>query len=178
MDVFAHVLWTAAAATVMRRKLGRPIHLGGAALWGVFPDLVSFTVPAALRVWWWLTGASRSLLPDAHAPHFEWVWGVYNCSHSLVAFAVFFGAVWLLLRHPVLEMFGWALHISIDIFTHRGWFATHFLWPALSFRFDGIPWETGWFLAANYATLTLVYLLLWRGRAAEACTQRRMRPSG
>ena len=171
MDIFAHVLWTAAAATVVRRKLAQPIHPGWAAFWGVFPDLVSFTVPAVLRVWWWLTGASRSLLPDGRGPHFDWVWGVYNFSHSAVIFAVFFGAVWLLVRHPVLEMLGWALHISIDMFTHRGWFATHFLWPASSFHFDGIPWETGWFLALNYATLTLVYLLLWRGRSVEAGRQ-------
>ncbi len=174
MDIFAHVLWTGAAVIVVQRKLDRPMHLSRAAFWGALPDLVSFTVPAVLRVWWWLSGTSKSLLPDARGPHFEWVWGLYNCSHSAVVFAVIFGAVWLLVRHPVLEMFGWALHISIDILTHRGWFATSFLWPVLSFRFDGIPWEKGWFLGVNYAALTLVYLLLWHGRAAQACSRHRM----
>ncbi len=164
MDIFAHVLWTGAAAAVVRRKLDRPLHLKRAALWGALPDLVTFTVPAVLRIWWWLSGASRSLLPDANAPRFEWAGGLYDCSHSALVFAVVFGAVWLLVRHPVLEISGWALHISVDIFTHRGWFATRFLWPVLSFRFDGIPWETGWFLAVNYAALTLVYWRLWRGR--------------
>jgi hypothetical protein len=178
MDIIAHALWTTAAATVVRRKLDRPINLGWAAFWGVFPDLISFTIPAVLRVWWRLTGASRSLLPEAHGPHFEWVWGLYNCSHSALVFAVFFGTAWLFARRPVLEMFGWFFHISIDIFTHRGWFATHFLWPVSSLSFDGIPWETGWFLVVNYAALTLVFLLLWRSRTARAWRTYRTHASG
>jgi len=169
MDIFAHALWTVAAATVVRRKLGRPIHLGWAAFWGVFPDLVSFTIPAVLKIWWRLTGASKTLLPEAHGPRFEWVWGLYNCSHSALVFAAFFGAACLLARRPVLEMFAWLFHISIDIFTHRGIFATHFLWPISSLHFDGIPWETGWFLALTYAALTLVSLMLWGSLTARAC---------
>jgi hypothetical protein len=178
MDIIAHALWTTAAATVVRRKLDRPIHLGWAAFWGVFPDLISFTIPAVLRVWWRLTGASNSLLPEAHGPHFEWVWGLYNCSHSALIFAVVFATVWLFARRPVLELSGWFFHISIDIFTHRGWFATQFLWPVSSLSFNGIPWETGWFLVVNYAALTLVFLLLWRTRTARARRKHRTPASG
>ena len=98
MDIIAHALWTTAAATAARRKVDRSIHLGRAALWGVFPDLVSFTIPAVLRIWWRPTGASKSLLPEANGPHFEWVWGVYNCSHSALVFALFFGIAWLFTR--------------------------------------------------------------------------------
>lgn len=162
MDIVAHALWTTAAATLVRRKVNRPIHLGWAAFWGVIPDLVSFTIPACLRIWWRLTGVTKSLLPTANGPHFEWVWGVYNCSHSALIFAMCFGAACLILRRTPIVMLGWLLHIGIDIFTHRGWFATHFLWPASEVHFDGIPWETGWLLLANYAALAATFALLWR----------------
>ena len=173
MDIVAHALWTSAAATAARRKLNRNIHLGWTACWGVFPDLVSFTIPAVLRLWWRLTGVSKSLLPDGHGPQFEWVWGVYNCFHSALVFGAFFGAAWLLARRPVPEMCGWGLHIVIDTFTHRGWFATQFLWPVSTIRFDGMPWETGWFLAVNYIGLTVVVLLLWGRRAHKTNRKRR-----
>jgi hypothetical protein len=176
MDIIAHALWTTALASGVRRRSRLPIHLGWAAFWGVFPDTISFTIPAVLRVWWRLTGASRSLLPEAHGPRFEWVWGLYNCSHSAVVFAAFFGTVWLFARRPVLEMLGWAFHILIDIFTHRGLFATHFLWPVSSLRFNGLPCETGWFLALNYAALALVFLLLWGIRGQEA-VKKSLRPA-
>jgi len=54
-------------------------------------------------------------LPDGSGPHFDWVWGLYNGTHSALVFPVCFAAVWLLLRKPPLEMLGWALHILIDV---------------------------------------------------------------
>lgn len=161
MDVVAHALWTTVAATVARRKSGRPIRLVWAAFWGVLPDLVSFSIPAVLRIWWWLTGASKSLLPQANGPHFEWVWGVYNCSHSAVTFAAVFGVVRLFARRLPVEMFGWLFHIVIDIFTHRGWFAIQFLWPLSTVHVNGIPWEMRWLLAVNYALLVLATVVVW-----------------
>jgi len=156
MDIMAHALWSTVVAAGTRRKLVRPVHLGWAAFWGVFPDLVSFTIPAILRTWWRLTGVSKSLRPEPQGPHFEWVWSLYNCSHSALSFALVFGVVWLLARGPVFEMCGWFLHIAIDTFTHRGWFATQFFWPVSHVHLDGIPWETRWFLLANYAVLVVV----------------------
>lgn len=131
-------------------------------MWGVFPDLFSFTIPAIVRIWWYLTGTTRSLLPDARsAPHFQYVWQLYHCSHSLVVFAVVFGLAWTILRRPVLEMLGWALHILIDISTHQGIFAVHFLWPLSNYGFNGIRWENRWFMAANYAGLLAAFAWLW-----------------
>ena len=48
----------------------------------------------------------------------------------------------------------------IDVFTHRGWFAVKFLWPLSPYHVDGLPWETPWFLAANWASLAAVWLLM------------------
>jgi hypothetical protein len=162
MDVLAHVLWTTAAASGARRKLARPIHLGWAAFWGVFPDVFSFAIPAVVRIWWYATGTTKSLLPDAHSPQrFQFVWQLYHCSHSLLVFTAVFALVWIIAGRPVLEMLGWALHILIDIPTHQGIFAIHFLWPLSSYGFQGIRWENRWFMLANYGTLFIVLAWLW-----------------
>jgi hypothetical protein len=183
MDVLAHGLWATAGAIGLRRKGRIAISPGWTAFWGVFPDLLSFIIPATVRIWWLLTGASRSLLPDPHGPqHFQYVWQLYHCSHSLVVFGLAFGLVWLFARRPVFPMLGWLLHIVIDIFAHRGIFATHFLWPFSSLGWDGVPWEDPWFLAANYITLAAVYLLFFRSarsarrQALQAEAQREPRP--
>ena len=50
------------------------------------------TIPATVRIWWLLTGATRSLVPDPHGPQqFQFVWQLYHCSHSLVVFGLAFG---------------------------------------------------------------------------------------
>ena len=162
MDIIAHALWTTAAATTARRRLHRKIHLGWAAFWGVFPDVFSFAIPAVVRIWWYATGTTKSLMPDAHSPQrFQFVWQLYHCSHSLLVFAAVFGLVWAIVRRPVLEILGWGLHILIDIPTHQGIFAVHFLWPVSSYGFDGIRWENHWFLAVNYGVLILVFGWIW-----------------
>jgi hypothetical protein len=167
VDIIAHGISTAAAVYGTRRWTVRPVNMAAAVCFGVCPDLVSFAIPACLRVWWWATGASPTLLPTANGPHFEWVWDVYNASHSLLVFGGVFAGLLLVLRRPVLEMFGWVLHIALDTFTHTGIFATQMLWPATSVHIDGIPWETPWLLAATYTTLAIVWMLLWRRRGGE-----------
>jgi hypothetical protein len=172
LDIIAHALWTTVAGIAARRRLKRPIRLSRAAAWGVFPDLAAFAIPAAVKIWRVLTGAAKSLLPDGRGPSFDWVWGVYNCTHSALVFALCFGAAWLLLRRPVLEMLGWGLHIAIDIFTHSGLFAIRILWPLSPVCFDGIRWETPWLMAANYAALGSIYAVLWLRRASWRATAR------
>lgn len=165
MDILAHALWTAAAAIPLRQRLRRPIHLGWVVFWGIFPDIISFAIPAVVRVWWYATGVNASLLPDAKsAQHFQFVWELYYASHSLVTFAATFGIVWVVARRPVLEMLGWCLHILTDIPTHQGIFALHFLWPLSSYCISGLRWESHWFLAANYGALLLLYWWMWHGR--------------
>jgi uncharacterized membrane protein YwaF len=162
MDILAHALWTTAAAAKTRQQIRRPIRLGWAAFWGVFPDLFSFAVPLVLKLWWYATGVTSFLRPDANsAQRLKFVWQLYNCSHSLVVFAAVFGIVWALAKRPVLEMLGWGLHILIDIATHQGIFAVHFLWPFSSYSVSGLRWENPWFMAINYGALAMVYLWMW-----------------
>lgn len=168
MDILAHVLWTAGAAVPLRRRLHQPLSLSWAIFWGVFPDVFSFAIPAAVRIWWYLSGTTSSLLPGPNGPqHFRWVWPLYYASHSLLVFATAFGVAWLLARRPILEMLAWGLHILIDIPTHQGMFALHFLWPLSSYGFSGIRWENHWFLAINYAALLLLYSWMWIAARAK-----------
>jgi hypothetical protein len=166
MDIIAHALWTTAAASTARRKVSRRIQLGWAAFWGVFPDVFSFAIPALVRIWWYATGTTHSLMPTANsAQHFQFVWQLYHCSHSLVVFAAVFAVVWAMRRRPVLEMLGWGLHILIDIPTHQGIFAIHFLWPLSAYGCQGVRWENRWFLILNYCVLAVVLGWMWvRGR--------------
>ena len=162
MDIFAHACWTAAAAKITGDKTHRPLRLGWAAFWGAFPDLFTFTIPAVLRIWWYTTGTTHSLLPDPQsARRLQFAWQLYHCSHSLLIFAAVFALVWAILRRPALEMLGWALHILIDIPTHQRIFAVRFLWPLSSYAFSGLRWESPWFLAANYGALFLVVTWIW-----------------
>src|ERR1700760_3480959 len=90
VDILAHALWTGAAGVAAREKLNRPLRLGWLVSWGVLPDIIVFTVPAVVRIWRFVTGESKSLLPDGSGPHFEWVWGLYNATHSTIVFAICF----------------------------------------------------------------------------------------
>lgn len=150
-----------AGGVAARQRLHWRIHLGWLAAWSVVPHLAVFAIPAAVRIGRFLTGASKTLLPDGSGPHFDWAFGVYNLTHSAAVWGICFAAVWLVARRPVVGLFGWALHIAIDIFTHTEIFAIKFLWPLSSFHFGTIRWETPWFLAVTYAALAAVFLMLW-----------------
>jgi hypothetical protein len=161
VDIFAHGLWAGAAATAANRKLKRPVRIGWAVFWGVFPDLFAFAIPMALLMW---TRFSQGLaaMPARGQPRWSLAWQLYHVSHSLIIFGTVFGLVWLVTRRPALELLGWLLHILIDIPTHTArFFPTPFLWPVSSYYFSGIRWGERWFMLANYSALLIVYLLLW-----------------
>jgi len=88
-----------------------------------------------------------------------WARNFYNVTHSLVVFALVFGAVWLLARKPVWITGAWGLHVLIDIPTHSiALFPTPFLWPLSDYRFDGVAWHHPLVFAANSLLLALGHL--------------------
>ena len=162
MDIVAHALWTMGGAVAVRQRFQSTIRIGWATFWGIFPDLFSFAIPAVVRIWWFASGVTSSLLPNAQSgQHFQYVWQLYYFSHSLVVFAMVFGIVWVSAKRPILELLGWGLHILIDIPTHEGMFAPHFLWPFSSYGVSGIRWENHWFQALNYCALGFVCFWMW-----------------
>ena len=154
MDVFAHTLWTAAAY----QRIARRDRLW-AAFCGVAPDLASFGI---LFVQSFFTSGHQSGPPQlASIPLY--IFTMYNLTHSLVVFALVLSVVTTIHRKVWWPLFGWALHIIIDIFTHStDFFPTPFLWPVVDYRFNGISWAEPWFMLINYGALALVYVVWYR----------------
>ena len=174
MDIFAHTLWAGAAYKAANKKYRTRYTVWLGAFWGVFPDLFAFTIPFVWIVITFVQGnLHRSDFPDPDEAQpftstrvpsvFKISYTLYNYSHSTVIFLLVFFLVWLIFKRPVWEMWGWLLHILIDIPTHTArLFPTPALWPIYDLRFNGIPWSRPWFMALNYSALLIVYILLWK----------------
>ena len=105
-------------------------------------------------------------------PHVHLGLPVYAVGHSLVAFALVNGFIALLTHRRAEGLFGWLLHILIDIPTHSfNYYATRFLWPISDFRVDGIAWWTPWFWVSTYAALDVIYVGLWRKRSLREAAE-------
>lgn len=53
---------------------------------------------------------------------------------------------------------------------HQGIFDNSILRPVSPYGFNGIRWESDWFLALNYGVFTLVFACLWmRARVVFRC---------
>lgn len=185
MDFPAHVFWTWAVFKIAKEKTGKQINLKASIFWGVFPDLFAFAVPIMLLIIQLASGKiSSSDLPGADkieppSENFNSIMGLvsilYPISHSFVVFFIIFAIASIFIytkRQPRSLKFkdiipwsftGWVLHILIDIPTHSSaFYSTPFLWPISDIKFSGISWGTPWFMALNYFTMIIVYLLFLR----------------
>ncbi len=185
MDILAHTLWAGAGLTLARRR--RPVRprtlaltMGLAALPDVF-HLLPILV-------WWLVGDGTFATVRAYAiavpgaepglPHI-----VHLLSHHLHCIAhsaIVAGAVtlllWAVLRAFWLPLLGWWSHIAIDVFTHSAQFyPAPVLYPITQRGFDGVAWNTSWFMVANYIALGAVGLWLLI-RMQASCRDRSERP--
>ena len=60
-------------------------------------------------------------------------------------------------------LLGWWSHILIDIFSHSAdYYAVPVLYPITMRGFDGVAWNTPWFMALNYLALAVTWAWLWR----------------
>ena len=162
MDIFAHTLWSAASAKVVKDRTQKIKSIGLAAFFGVAPDFFAFG--PFIILWFLRNGLTAPWPQEPPGDHIipQYVHELYHISHSLVIFAAVFALVWLIRRKPYWELSAWALHILIDIPTHTSlFFPTPFLWPLSSFQVSGIKWSTPWFMILNYSALILVLYYLW-----------------
>jgi membrane-bound metal-dependent hydrolase YbcI (DUF457 family) len=142
MDVIAHGLWSGAPFYAQGRKK----FLAGVLL-GMAPDLLSFGVFHVMHPkWLTLRLVGKISGPPALTLLPPYVFHAYNVTHSLVVCTVAFFLLWQLTKKPPWLLGAWLLHILCDI-------PTPFV--------DGIPWSTPWFMAANYATMFIVYCCLF-----------------
>lgn len=158
MDIFAHGLWTNA---VFYKKYKNNLRDRiWAVVFGLLPDLVSFS-PIFIysfisRVQFWDLIAKNTFLVRYASES-------YNYTHSMIFFVIALVIVTVIRKGRVWwPMFGWALHIFIDIFTHHGFYETPFLFPFSHYKFDyGVSWGTPWFMAVNYSALIITYIIIY-----------------
>ena len=177
MDILAHTLWAGAGmAALARRGPIAPRTIAAGMALAALPDLLHL-LPV---VGWWSFGDGTAAAVLAHAfpvpgelptlPPLVAAWSYHlHCAmHSaLVAGAVTL-LLWAVTRSMWLPLLGWWSHLVIDVPTHSAtFFPTPIFYPLSERGFDGLAWNTPWFMVLNYAALALVgvWLLLERRRA-------------
>ena len=67
-----------------------------------------------------------------------------------------------------MKLLGWWSHIVVDVFTHPAdYYPAPVLYPITQRGFDGLSWNTPWFLVLNYVALDMACLWLLRTRKAN-----------
>ena len=178
MDIVAHALWAGAGMTLARRH------------WPISPRTVAATVglaalPDVLHllpiIGWWLFGnGSFALLPayaiavPDHEPALPplvslWSHHLHCVTHSAIVAAAVTLLLWAVLHSLWIPLLGWWSHIAIDLFTHSAdYYPAPVLYPITERGFDGLAWNTPWFLVLNYIALGAVGLWLLRTRRPTA----------
>lgn len=169
MDIVAHALWAGIGLALARRH--RPIasHTVSATLaLAVVPDLAQLLPLLGRAIF---TGDAHVLVAYATAlPGLEpalpaavalWAHHLHCALHSAVIAAAVTVALYTIMRSFWIPLLGWWSHIVIDVFTHSAeFYPAPVLYPFTQQGFDGLAWNTPWFLAANYAAIALALGLL------------------
>jgi hypothetical protein len=123
---------------------------------GILPDL-AFAVPMLLL---FLPSAVGMAAASFEVPEFYSVAEIYRLSHSYLTAFFAFAVVFLVLRRFYWPMLGWFLHISMDVFTHKGSMAMQMPFYPLPFSVEGfVYWSNTLFMLASWTAMALV--LLW-----------------
>ena len=177
MDIVAHTLWVGTGLVLARRR------------WAIAPHTVTLTLALAALpdiphllpvIGWWLFGdgtfaalravaiavpGQEAALPPLVA---HWSWHLHCVMHSAVVAGAVTLAAWWLRRALWIPLLGWWSHIVIDVFTHSAaYYPAPVLYPFSQRGFDGLAWNTPWFLWLNYAVLAAVGLALLLTRRRE-----------
>lgn len=150
MDTVSHALWG-------KGLFGYRKYRWFSFLFGAIPDLSSFgiyflfnllTSPTTLK----LGKPELSELP-------QWVFSMYDFSHSLVTATVFILIVYIINKDFCFPMLAWPFHILLDFFTHSAqFFPTPILWPLSDYKFNGIPWSNPYIMVANTICIFLIFI--------------------
>lgn len=163
MDIVAHTLWAGAGMTALgHRSPLAPRSVGMAMALAALPDLLHL-LPI---VGWWLfdDGSAAAVgayaiplpgqLPTLPATVALWSHHLHCIMHSAVVAGTVTLLMWGWLRTLWLPLLGWWSHLVIDVFTHStAFFPTPILYPFTERGFDGLAWNTPWFMVLNYVSL-------------------------
>jgi len=183
MDIFAHALWAGAGAMLARRHCSKIAPR-------ITPRVVVLTITLAALpdlfhllpiIGWWLFGSGSLATLHSYAialptnepplPAIVAIWShqLHCVAHSAVVAGAVTAVVWAVQRRLWLPLLGWWSHIVIDVFTHSvDFYPSPVLYPFTQRGFDGLAWNTPWFMAANYVALAAVGLwLLLSGKGRD-----------
>lgn len=164
MDILSHGLYGGVA---FGRKSKKNYFL--AFLFGILPDIVAFGpffISAFLGFAPFPTGSieppSTNVIP-------AYVRSVYNVSHSLVVYTIFFSVLWFLGKIDFAKLtLGWPLHILLDMPLHtKDFFPTPFLWPISNVGIDGVPWSVPYIFIPNVILIVFIYSF-WYFKSRES----------
>lgn len=166
MDILAHGLWVGIGAVWMHRhrRLDRRTTVLAVA-WAVVPDLAQL-LPLVYQALfspdgWTVLLAYANALPG-HEPEMspavmELTHHLHCVTHSALVAGVVTAISWTWLKRLRVPLLGWWLHIVIDVFTHSAeFYPSPVFYPVTYWGFDGIAWNTPWFMVANYLTMLIV----------------------
>ena len=164
MDFIAHLLWSWV------------IFAGPQVYWaiffGVLPDFLPFGSHLVVYIVRRCKGMAQrrfygnfpTMQSYFNLPENQWVYRVYNYTHSLVVwFCVFCigSLIGIFLKFFPWALFAWLVHICMDIPTHTArFFAPRFLTPInTKIHVNGISWAHPIIMIVNYSCLILVLLI-------------------
>ena len=181
MDIAAHALWAGAGVLIARRQMPAlkltPRAVALTMAMAALPDLIHL-LPLML---WWVFGSGTAAdlytyaiaSPGQEPPMPHWVQHFAHHLHCIMHSAITTAAaallLWLALRTLWLPLLGWWSHVVLDVFTHSAaFYPSPVLYPLTQQGFDGIAWNTQWFMLLNYTLLAAVWVWLawshWRAR--------------
>ncbi len=184
MDIVAHGLWAALGVAFVRRR--RPIAARTAAAvvaLALLPDLAQL-LPLlvlvarsgdlqVLHAYITALPGAQPLLPPAVA---LWSHHLHCVLHSAVVAAAVTALIRGFTRTWWLPLLGWWSHIVIDVFTHStAFYPSPVLYPFTYWGFDGVAWNTPWFLVATYAAIGAVFVM-WLLTRRHGRAPQRARP--
>jgi hypothetical protein len=117
---------------------------------------VAVTLGITGRIDWSMGPPDPSLIP-------QYVHILYNISHSLILFAIAVALLYKYYRRLFVPFLAYGFAVALDIPTHTtSFFATPFLWPISSYKFDGVNWSEPYIFYPNVLLIILAYAV-WYG---------------
>jgi LexA-binding, inner membrane-associated putative hydrolase len=179
MDIISHALWTGVGMTLASRRTSiSPRTVSLTVGLAVVPDLLhllpifgwlivgdgSFAVLRAYAVA--VPGQEPALPPLVHL----WSHHLHCITHSAVLASAVTLLSWAALRSLWIPLLGWWSHIVLDLFTHSAdYYPVQVLYPLSNYTFNGLAWNTPWFLQLNYVLLGGAIVWLITTRRVELC---------
>ena len=174
MDILAHGLWAGAGMALAQRRWAFSARTVAATVGlAVVPDLPQLLPLLGLA----LFGEGGLAVLHAYAvavPGQEpvlspgiafWSHHLHCVMHSAIVAGAVTLLVWAALRLLWVPLLGWWSHIVIDVFTHSAqYYPVPVLYPFSQRGFDGLAWNTPWFLGLNYLALGAIWLFVLHRR--------------